>query len=429
MRQLACWLTGLSLAALLAGCASPVRLMPTPVGLRSGDVDPFAQAGSHALGTDVPVLYATNRGAVVEAPEPIHTLLPSERLRMGVAHVRIGDDTLDWDTLHRLSTSDDPDQRPIVELHGLEPMATLGPADAVAASHQTRAFFALVDKTLAASASRDLLVYVHVSNNTLARASAQAGQLRHFTGRRMVVLVFLWPSAGSVLRYFTDVGNAAASIEPFARLIALLAANTQAAGIDVLAYSAGAQIVSPGLAKLAAARPGESREQLRQRLRLKHIYYAAPDIDMRRFVDDLGQYVDVVDRVSIAANLNDAALRFATLVHRASRAGRPNPTELDAEQSSFMIEATRNLGFDLIKVDPNDIPKLPLRSHAFWYEDPWVSSDLLGLFLLNADPPRRGLDAQSAARGARYWTFPPDFHDCVVRLFAPGLPDAPAPPW
>ena len=426
MRQISFWLTALSLAALLAGCESPVRLMPTPVGFRTGEIDPFAQAGSHALGTDVPVLYATNRGAVVETPEPIHTILPSERLRMGVAHVRIGDETLDWDTLLRLSTSDDPDERPIVQLDGLQPMVSLGPAETVAASPKARSFFALVDKALAASASHDLLIYVHGSNNTLARASAQAAQLRHFTGRRMVVLAFLWPSAGSMLRYFTDVGNAAASVEPFVRLIDLLAANTQAAGIDVLAYSAGAQIVSPGLVKLGQARPGESREPLRQRLRLKQIYYAAPDIDTRRFVDDLGQYVDVVDRVSIAANLNDSALRVATLVHRASRAGRPNPSELDEQQSSFMIEATQRMGFDLIKVDPNDIPKLPLRSHAFWYEDPWVSSDLLGLFLLNADPQRRGLDAQSAARGARYWTFPPDFNDRVRRLFTPVAPRAPA---
>ena len=31
-------------------------------------------------GTDLPVFYVTNRGAVIEKPEPIHTLLPSERL-------------------------------------------------------------------------------------------------------------------------------------------------------------------------------------------------------------------------------------------------------------------------------------------------------------------------------------------------------------
>ena len=101
------------------------------------------------------------------------------------------------------------------------------------------------------------------------------------------------------------------------RLIELLAANTQAAGIDVLAYSAGAQIVSPGLARLGTPRSGESREQLRQRLRLAQIYFAAADVDTRQFLDDMARYVNVVDRVSLAANLNDSALRFANLVHRA----------------------------------------------------------------------------------------------------------------
>ncbi len=393
--------------------------MPTPVSFRSGDVDPFEHAGATLHGTEVPVFYVTNRGAVIEKPEPVYTIVPSERLRMGVAHVRIGDDTLDWETLHRLSTSDDPDGRPLVKLERLEPMATLNPGDTVSGSPDLTAFFALVDKALAASQSHELLVYVHGANNTVALAAAQAAQLRHFTGRRMVVVAFLWPSAGSIVKYFTDVGNARASVEPFARLIELLAANTHASAIDVLAYSAGAQIASPGLAQLRTARSGESNEQFRREMRLKHVYFAAPDIDTRRFVDELGRYIDVVDRVSIAANLNDSALRFASAVHRASRAGRPNPTELDAEQSGFMIDASRNLGFDLIKVDPNDIPNLPLRSHDFWYEDPWVSGDLLGLLLLNADPARRGLDGQDAANGSRYWTFPPDFSDRVVRLFVP----------
>jgi hypothetical protein len=90
--------------------------MPTPVAFRSGDVGPFEKAGYQVQGTDLPVFYVTNHGAIIEKPEPIHTLLPSER--MGVAHMRIGDDTLDWKTLHRLSTSDDPDERPIIHLKG-----------------------------------------------------------------------------------------------------------------------------------------------------------------------------------------------------------------------------------------------------------------------------------------------------------------------
>ncbi len=65
----------------------------------------FESAGAKLHGTEVPVLYATNRGAVIEKPEPLHTILPSERLRMGIAHVRIGDDSLDWDTLLLMGTS------------------------------------------------------------------------------------------------------------------------------------------------------------------------------------------------------------------------------------------------------------------------------------------------------------------------------------
>jgi esterase/lipase superfamily enzyme len=277
----------------------------------------------------------------------------------------------------------------------------------------------LVKKALAASSSQDLLVFVHGSNNTMPRAAAQAAQLRHVTGRRMVVLAFLWPSGGSIARYFTCVANAAASVDPFVRLVELLAAHTRAAAIDVRAYSAGAQIVNPALARLGTARPGESRAQLRQRLRLAQVCFAAPDVDTQVFVGDLAQYVDVVGRVSIAANLNDSALRFVNLVHRASRAGRPNPSELDATQTGFLPDASHTLGFDLLKVDPNAIPKLPQNSHAFWYEDPWVSGDLLGLMLLNAAPQRRGLDGQSTPGGVLYWTFPPDFGGRVRRLFVP----------
>ncbi|MDM0083182.1 alpha/beta hydrolase [Variovorax sp. J31P179] len=419
IRRAARLVLSLLAAVLLAGCYAPVRLMPTPVSFSNGDIDPFENIGEKLKTTDVPVFYATNRLALIEHPDPVHTIVPTDDLRMGVAHVRVGDESLDWETLHRLSTSADPDERPIVHLERLEQKAVLRSNEDVKNSPEAQAFFAMINKALAASPNSELLIYVHGSNNTVPRAAAQAAQFRHFTGRRMVVLVFMWPSAGSILRYLTDVNNAASTVEPFARMVELLGENTTASKIDVLAYSAGAQVLSPALVQLGTPRPGETRAQLQQRLRLGQIYFAAPDIDTRRFVNELTGYIDIIERVSIAANLNDSVLRFAAIVGRASRAGRPDVTELDEEQTRFLVDASRKLRFDLIRVDPNDIPNLPESSHAFWYDDPWVSGDMVAQFLLNAPPPRRGLDEQQSPEGARYWRFPADFYDRIYQLFRP----------
>jgi esterase/lipase superfamily enzyme len=422
-------LAGIVLVALLAGCQSaPVRLMPTPAPFVDGYVDPFVAASAEPEGAEVPVFYATNRGALVEKPEPLHTIIPTDTLRMGVAHVRIGDGTLDWQTLHRLSTSADLADRPILELLSLEQLAKLGPRERVEDDPAMQDFFRRIDGALAASPSADLLVYLHGANNTVARSAAQASQFRHFTGRQMVVVAFMWPSAGSLFRYFTDVGNARATVEPFARFVELLAEHTRASSIDILAYSAGAQVMSPALAKLATPRPDETREALRARLRLGQVYFAAPDVDTRRFVDDLKRYVDLVDRVTLSINLNDSVLRFAAMANRASRAGRPDLGELSAEQTMFLVDASQDYGFDVLNVDPETIPDLPPRSHAFWYEAPWVSGDLLVQVLLNRPPELRGLDPQSTPDGKRYWGFPIDFDARVRRIVREALEGGDGPP-
>lgn len=429
------WKTSLPAAAVLAltafalaGCQpAPVRLMPTPVPFVDGYIDPFEQAGATVGGTEVPVFYATNRAVLTEHPEPVHLILPSGTVRMGVAHVRVGDETLDWATLHRLSTSADPGDRPIVKLESLEQMAALDVDQFVDGSPEAEAFFGLVNRALAGSPSPNLLVYVHGSNNTVQRAAAQASQFRHFTGRRTVVIAFMWPSAGSLLRYLTDVANAAATVDTFARFLELLAERTDAPAIDVLAYSAGAQVTSPALARLGTPRPDESREQLRERLRLGQVYFAAPDIDTRRFTDDMKAYVDLADRVSLSVNLNDSVLRLAGIVARRSRAGRPDPGELSDEQTTFLVDASNQLHFDVISVDPNDIPGLPPGSHDFWYDSPWVSGDLLVKFLLRLPPGERGLEARATRNGGRFWGFPADYDQRVVRIIRAAVGQDPAP--
>lgn len=403
------------LTTLLAACSSPVQLMPTPVKFTTGQSDPFAHKAAADI-TSIPLLYATNRAVFLESRQPFYSIFPSDTLRMGVAKVQIGDGTLDWDQLRQLSTSGSQRGRPVLSLERMEELVALTPQTDAETSPEAQAYFALINDALAVSRHRDLIVYVHGFNNAVWRGTAQAAQFHHFTGRQAVVLAFLWPSAGSLLSYATDVRTARASVPAFARLLELLARNTNAEHINVLAFSAGARIASEGLATLAQPRDGESREELRKRLRLGQIYFAAPDEDTYRFVTDLRQYIDLTERVSLGANLGDRALRFAARHQRASRAGRPDAGDLTEEQVDFVNAASQRLNFDMIWVDPRAIPDLNRRAHSFWFGNAWVSSDVLMQFLWHKAPAERGLQEGFTQQGMRFWTFPSDYDQRVKAL-------------
>ena len=66
------------------------------------------------------------------------------------------------------------------------------------------------------------------------------------------------------------------------------------------------------------------------------------------------------------------------------------------------------MAFDLLWIDPDSIPGLAGGSHAFWYDHPWVSTDVLLQLLFNVRPAERGLE--SVEHGdTRLWHFPADY--------------------
>lgn len=416
-------LAAVVLLAGLSACQPKIELMPSPVAFTHGDGPLFNDDLEARNAPEIPIFYATNRQVITEAIQPVYTIFPSDEMRLGVAHLRVGDGSMDWEELNRLSNSTDTRRRPKISLDRMEEFTVLDAARSNVGSLRSRAFFARLNQALARSRSKDLIIFVHGANNAMHRATGQAAQFQHFTGRDAVVLTFIWPSAERVRTYFTDIRHARASVPDFARLIQMLADNTDARHIDVLAYSAGAEIASAGLGELGAPHAGESREALKQRLRLGQIYFAAPDVDTRSFADDLSHYIDLSERVSLSANLNDTALALAAVRHRASRAGRPDASELSVAQTEFLLNASHKYDFDLIKVYPSEIPGMSRTSHGFWYTNAWVSNDVLATFMRRYDPQKRGLDAKTTAAGVRYWIFPQDYEQRVVAL----LNERPAP--
>ncbi len=239
----------------LGACSSPVRLMPTPALFTSGEPTPFTAVPPAEQTTKIEILYATNRFPVGPPGARHYTRARSTQLTLGVVTLQVGDESQTWESLQAMSVSADPGERPVVALRSTREMAVID-AGAEGLDSEAQAFFAYVDALLKRSPDRELLIYVHGANTDFDRAAAQAAQFQHFMGRDAVVMVFAWPSAGTLFRYGRDVVTARRSEATFARLLELLSRHTQAEYLNVLAYSAGAMIASPGLARAGSAAAG-----------------------------------------------------------------------------------------------------------------------------------------------------------------------------
>ena len=400
----------------LAACQKKVYLMPTPAALHTGEHDPFAVNPELEKTNRVIVAYATNRMRVGSEGDRKYMTLFDKNLRLGTAQVRIGSEKKTWMDLYSLSTSREREEDIALELEVTEEIAELDYEDPIdELSPEARLFFDKLNAALERSLDKDLILYIHGANNTFYRSSAQAAQFHHFTGRNSVVLFYAWPSAASLLRYAVDVNNARRTVPVFARLLELLGRHSTARNIDILAYSAGAQVLSPALAELREKYGTEDIEQLKERLRLGEIYFAAPDVDFRVFLENLATYIDLPNHVTLALNPDDSVLKFAARHHRVSRAGRPDPNELNAEETRWVIDASKKMPFDILWITSETIQDMDKGSHSFWYSHPWVSTDVLVLFLLQARPQDRGLVKYVGERGARVWYFPEDYPEQASR--------------
>jgi len=174
-------------------------------------------------------------------------------------------------------------------------------------------------------------------------------------------------------------------------------------------------VLSPALALLRENHAGEDIEQLKQRLRLGEIYFAAPDVDFRVFLENLATYIDLPNHVTLALNPDDSVLKFAARHHKVSRAGRPDPDELSAEETQWVIDASRKLPLDILWITSETIPDMSRGSHSFWYSHPWVSTDVLIQFLFQARPADRGLAEYEGEEEGRVWYFPDDYPEQVSR--------------
>lgn len=394
----------------LAGCQPTVYLMPTPLAFQGGVHDPFLDTPEAERSNRVMVLYATNRIPIGVKQDRQYTTLYTQDLRLGVARLRIGENK-SWEELRSLSVAERRASTPALALEQAVEMAVVEEGTgADELSPAAREFFGKIDAALEGRWDKNLTLYIHGANSNFYRAAAQAAQYRHFTGRHSLVMLVSWPSAESLLGYATDVHNAAETAPLFGRLVDLLARHTRVEHINILAYSAGAQIVSPGLVALRARYADRDPADLRRRLRIGEVYFAAPDVNFRDFLENFASYKNMVDSVTLAINPSDTVLTvLAEGHHGVSRAGAPDVRELSDEETRWVVDATRHGGLDVLGVSAEELPGLSGGSHDFWYSHPWVSTDVLVQLLFRARPVERGLAEIEGTHGSSIWYFPEDY--------------------
>ncbi|MFT5698727.1 MAG: hypothetical protein ACI8ZB_001582 [Desulforhopalus sp.] len=232
-----------------------------------------------------------------------------------------------------------------------------------------------------------------------------------------VVLTFSWPSAENLLKYKTDVLHAKKTVPAFARLLELLANHTNAKHINILAYSAGAQVVTSALAMFEDIYPDLSKEDSKNKLRIGEVYFAAPDTAFKPFAQRYMKFKDIVERTTVNINQNDSVLKFSAFENGMSRLGKPDLTEVTEEELNILIEASTTPKFDLLDVSGSEVLDIGGVQDS-WYMNTWVSSDVLMLLLFNASPLERGLVEHWYKDRSRAYRFPSDYdvrlHDIVT---------------
>ena len=400
----------------ISGCQSKVYLMPSPVGI-SPDGELFNQSVDLQDENLLYTLYATNRTPLDQDTwEAGYSIFPGDRLRFGWTVYRVGEEGLSWEEIVAESVSPERSSDLLLSNEFTRETATRTiESNFDQISSKELGYFHEINSILDRAWDKDILVYVHGANSNFYRATAQGAQFFHFTGHNTIILTFSWPSAENLLKYKTDVLHARKTVPAFAALIETLATHTDARNINILAYSAGAQMVAPGLVYLRDLYPDESTEDLRKRLRIGEVYFAAPDTAFTPFIERYLKFKDIVARTTINLNRNDSVLRFSAMQNGVSRLGRPDVTELDEDESKAILEVMKTPQLNILDVGESTPLNLG-KAHDSWYNHPWVSRDILMLLLFNLDPLERGLVEHWENGRAKTYRFPDDYEINLARI-------------
>lgn len=224
-----------------------------------------------------------------------------------------------------------------------------------------RQFIAAVRKELAKRkpADRDVLVFIHGYNTRFDEAVFRFAQIVYDAQFKGVPLLFTWPSRGELLAYPYDRESAIYSRDDLDATLTLLARESGARQIDILAHSMGNMLT------MEVFRQAKLSGNATFNGKLGYVMLAAPDIDIDVFRKQLLGYGRFPNPVTIFTSNDDKALSLSKFVSQSEqRAG------------SFQVTdpalVSKLAGLNVTVIDLSDVKTTDSLNHTKFAASPQI---------------------------------------------------------
>jgi esterase/lipase superfamily enzyme len=250
----------------------------------------------------------------------------------------------------------------------------------------TREDFATrLSRAIEASPASKLMIFVHGYNEEFPDVSRMVAQFASDLKFSGPVLLFSWPSQGSLTGYTVDETNAEWAQVHFVELMSELLEHVPVQNIYLIGHSMGNRIIGRSMATLAS-------ERLESDLLLfREIIMIAPDIDAEVFRQDMAPRLARTGiHMTLYASSNDRALLASKAFHGYPRAG-------DSGEKLVVVDGMET-------IDASDAAG-GLLGHSYFAEDRRIMEDISALLQSGQRADQRfGLEVRESSQG-RYWTF------------------------
>ena len=235
-----------------------------------------------------------------------------------------------------------------------------------------------------ASPRREMLVFIHGFNYSLAEAAERAGQLQHDLDFSGPTVIYSWPSLESAGKYREDEQSMEASVKTLAQALEELHQRARPERIHVIAHSLGARGLAKAMERLAAADQPSSPW-------FGQVILAAPDMDREELRSLAPTIVKMSQRATLYVSTVDRALLYGRRFHDdAPRAGEGGKGVMVAPEMDTV---------DVTAVSESFI------GHTYYGISRPVLADIYELLHNNSPPEKRfGLFGVENA-GGNYWAF------------------------